>query len=165
MDNLAFPSLTACLTNVALAAGTTTTVSTPGSPAGSTVFAIKSKAFTKAALANGATPTTDATTGVAFPGVAANQGTVIVLGFDNAGNLKASQGPIQALDSAGAFVLSPQFPVLPDTICPIGYIVIKAGATAVGSWVFGTNNLSGVTGLVYTFVSCALGMPDRPQNS
>ena len=165
MDNLAVPSVTACLTNVALAAGTTTTINTPGSPAGSTVYTIKSKVFTKAALANGATPTLDATTGVAFLPISANQGTVVLLGFDATGNLKASQGPVQALDAAGAFVNVPQFPVMPDTICPFGYILLKGGATLVGTFVFGTNNLSAVTGMTYTFVSIALGLPDRPQAS
>lgn len=159
MDNLAYPSMTACLSNCALAAGTTTTISTTGT----TAYAIKSKAYGKTAITNGATPTTDATTGLAFPPIVLNQGTVVVIVLDASGNVKACQGPIQALDSSGNFIQAPQFPVIPDTMCPIGYIILKGGATLVGNFVFGTANLSSVTGMTYTFVSVALGMPDRPQ--
>ena len=163
-DNFAFSPITQCMTKVALAAGTTSTINTPGSPAGVTVYAIRSKAYSRAAGANLATPTTDFTTGIAFPGITANNGAVVMVGFDAAGTLRACQGPIQALDVSGNFILLPQFPVLPDTMCPVGYIVLKAGATAVGSFVFGTNNLSAVTGLTYSFAD-VIGLPDRPQAS
>jgi hypothetical protein len=162
-DNLAYAPVTECQSKVALAAGTTTTVNTPGSPAGVTVYAIRSKLYSRAAGSNLATPTLDSTTGVAFAPISANQGAVVVLGFDAAGtNLRACQGPIQALDAAGSFIVAPQFPIIPDTICPVAYIVLKAGATAVGTFVFGTNNLSGVTGMVYAFQDICQ-IPDRVQ--
>jgi hypothetical protein len=41
---------------------------------------------------------------------------------------------------------------------------LKAGSTLSGTWTFGTNNLSGVTGMTYTFVSVST-LPDRPQVS
>lgn len=159
MDNLALPSQTGCMSNAALAAGTTTTISTTGT----TNYAIKSKVFAKAAITNGATPTTDSTTGAAFVPFAANNGTVVVVGFDSSGNTKACQGSVQALDAGGLFINAPQFPIIPETICPIGYIVLKGGSTLVGNFTFGSSNLSAVTGMTYTFVSVALGMPDRPQ--
>lgn len=160
MDMLTQIPLTLCLSKVALAAGTTSTISTTGT----TTYAINGKAFTKSAITNGATPTTDAATGAAFAPLRANQGCVVLIGLDAAGNVKAVQGVIQALDSAGLFVNAPEFGTVPDNFCPIGYIVLRAGATLVGTWTFGTNNLSAVTGMTYTFVDL-IGLPSRPQVS
>ena len=160
MDALQQVPLTLCLGKVALAAGTTSTLSNTGA----TVYAIRGKACTRAAMANTATPIVDAATGLAFPPIVANQGTIVVVGFDAAGNLKAAQGSVQALDATGSFVLAPQPPAVPDTMCPIGYIVLKAGSTLAGSWQFGTNNLSAVTGMTYTFVDL-ITLTDRPQVS
>jgi len=161
MDNLASVPLTLCLMTSALAAGTTTTISTTGT----THFAIKGKAYTKSAMTNAATPTTDANTGAAFVRVGTSEGSVYVVGLDKDGNVKVAQGSVVSLDSGGAFLQAPQFPVIPDTVCPIGYLVIKAGATAAAKasgWLFGTSNNSSVTGITYTFVS-VIGIPDRPQ--
>lgn len=163
MDNLTQIPLTICLGKVTLAAGTTTTLSNTGT----TVFAIKGKAYSKAAMTNAATPTTDAVSGAAFVRVGTNEGSIYVVGFDKDGNLKAAQGSVETLDSTGAFVISPKFPVIPDTMCPIGYIVIKAGSTAAAKasgWLFGTSNMSSVTGITYTFVD-VVTLPERPQIS
>jgi hypothetical protein len=160
MDALAQIPLTMTLMKCALAAGTTTTISSTGT----IHYLIKGIAYTKAALSNTATPTTDATTGSAFTGFTANNGTVVVIGLDSSGNVKASQGPIQALDVDGNFIVAPQFPAIPDTICPIGYIVLKGGSTLSGTFTFGSSNLSGVTGMTYTFDSVGT-LPDRPKVS
>ena len=160
MDNLTQIPLTLCLSKVTLAAGTTTTISTTGT----TTYAIKGKAYTKSAITNGATPTTDGATGSAFTGITANQGTVVVVGLDSSGNIKAMQGSVESLDSSGSFIKAPQFPVIPDTVCPIGYIVLKGGSTLSGTWTFGSSNLSGVTGMTYTFVD-VVTLPERPQVS
>ena len=158
MDQLQQVPLTLCLAKAGLAAGTTNTLSTTAA----LTYGIKGKAYSKAAITNGATPTIDAASGAAFVPIAANQGTVIVLALDANGNLNAAQGQVQALDVAGNFILAPQLPDVPDTVCPIGYIVLKAGATLAGSWQFGTGNLSGVAGMSYAFQDL-IGMPARPQ--
>jgi hypothetical protein len=160
MDFLQATPLTMCVTKPVLAAGTTSTVSTTNAITG----CIRGKSVTKTALSNTATPTTDATTGAAFPSISANQGTIVLLGIDASGNLKASQGTIQALDVAGAFIQAPQFPMVPDTVLPFSYIVLKGGSTLSGTWTFGTNNLSSVTGMTYSFVDI-MTLPDRPQVS
>lgn|SRR5574340_35607 len=152
--------LTMCTMKAAIAAGTTTTLSTTGT----TLYCIRGKAYSKGAITNAATPTTDAATGSAFTGITAGYGTVVVVGFDKDGNLKACQGSVEALDSSGAFVRAPQFPTPPLTMCPIGYIVLKGGSTLVGTWTFGSSNLSSVTGMTYAFVDI-MTMPDRPQIS
>ena len=139
-------------------------------------YAIKSKAYTKGAMTTAATPTTDVVTGAAFKPVvgggsvtnANGFGSVFVIGLDASAAIKVAQGTIVALGSDGNFIPNalPQFPELPDTVCPVGYVVCKAGNTAsVAGWVFGTSNFSGVTGITLTVADVALGLPDRPQAS
>lgn len=174
---------TGCLSKVSLAAGTTTTLSTTGT----TTYGILGKAYTKTAITNGATPTTDYSTGLAFvpipiplsspnlPGVpngAAGYGSVYTVGLDASGALKVIQGQIQALDGNGSFIVAPQFGGLgPDgsgstanNFCPIGYMIVKLGSTAVATWTFGTNNNSSVTGCTYIFQD-VISLPGRPQVS
>lgn len=162
MDIQQFAPITACLTKATLAAGTTSTLSTTGT----TTYLIRSKFYTKGAITNQATPTTDALTGLAFIAVPANQGSIYAVGFNAAGTLLAVQGSVESLDVNGAFINGPQFGGLPLDFAMIGYIVIKAGSTASSApgWVFGTSNMSAVTGITYTFVD-ATGLPDRPQIS
>jgi len=161
MDQLQAIPLTLALGKAVLAAGSTSTLSSTGT----LPFAIRGKAYSHAALSNTATPTTDANTGLAFVPVVTNKGSVFVIGYNAAGDLKCAQGSIEALDASGAFINAPQFPVLPDNFCPIGYEVIKAGATAsAAGWIFGTSNQAAVTGITYTLVD-VVGLPDRPQVS
>lgn len=160
MDFLAQAPATQTTSKAGLAAGTTTTFTT----ANTTQYAIKGKAYAKAGVTNSATPTTDATTGAAFAPVTANNGSVFVFSWDASGNVKVSQGQVQALDSAGNFIVAPQFPAIPDTLCPFGYLVFKGGSTLASAWTFGSSNLSSVTGATYTFVDIQ-SLPDRPQVS
>ena len=160
MDNLNFNAATICLSKVTLAAGTTTTLSNTGT----TVFAVKGKAYSKAAMANAATPTTDGSTGAAFVRVGTNEGSIYIVGFDAAGAVSVSQGSVEALDVGGNFINAPLPPVIPDTVCPVGYLIIKAGSTAAAKatgWLFGTSNNSSVTGITYTFGDLVT-MPSRP---
>lgn len=177
MDNQQLAPITMCLSKVTLAAGATTTLSNTGT----TIYCIKGKAYSKAAMSSTATPTTDYSTGAAFlpipipntaPNLALGYGCAYTVGFDKSGNLKVIQGTIVPLDISGNFINAPQFGGLgpagsgstDNDFCPIGYILVQLGATAVATWTFGTNNLSSVTGVTYTFVDiCTL--PDRPQIS
>lgn len=173
--------ITLCLTKPVLAAGATTTINTTGTA----TYLINSKFYTRTALSNGATPTTDYATGLAFVPVpiplsspniggvvngAAGYGSVYAVGFDSGGTMRVIQGSITALDGSGAFITAPVFggagPLGSGSTstdwCMFGYIIIKLGATAVATWTFGTNNLSSVTGVTYTFVDAA-AYPQRPQ--
>lgn len=161
MDNLQFVPFTGCTMKATVIAGTTSTLSSTGT----VYFGIRGKAYSHAALSNTATPTTDVNTGLAYVPVTTNTGCVFVIGFNAAGTLLAAQGGLQALDAAGLFTISPQFPILPDNFAPIAYQVIKAGSTAAAAgWVFGTGNQASVTGITYTIVD-VMGLPDRPQIS
>ncbi len=157
MDILGTSPQTYLITRPVLAAGTTTTVSTTNAITGY----VNNVAYNAAALSNTATPTTDLNTGAAFVPISANQGTVYVLGINSAGALRAVQGGVQALDSAGNFILAPQVPTIPDGFLPFGRITVRGGSTLVGTWALGTNNLSGVTGMTYSFAdqNGAIGRP------
>jgi hypothetical protein len=159
MHPLAMAPITMSFAKAAVVAGTTTTITTTVTAH----YAIKSKMYTKTAITNGATPTTDATTGLPFvPIPYPSNGCVFIWGLDSGGNQKVMQGPIQALDASGNFIVAPQFPSVPEPVCPLAYIVVKLGATAVATWTFGTNNLSSVTGVTYAFVDICT-IPDRPK--
>lgn len=149
----------------ALAAGTTTTYSTTGT----VNYCIKGKAYAKAAVTNGATPTLDGNTGVAFKPIPIGFASVFVYGFNAAGAVVVVQGSIEKQDLTGAIVAAPQFPTLPDNISPIGYQVVRlapatAAVPAVAQWTFGTSNNSAVTGVTYAFQSIMM-LPDRPQSA
>ncbi len=183
MDILAKAPPNLCVSKVTLAAGTTTTLSNTGT----IIFSIRGKSYSKSAMTNAATPTTDWATGLAFipipiplsssnlPGVpngAAGYASIYMIGLDHSGNLRAIQGSIVTLDGSGNFLVAPQFGgsgpngsgTTADDFCPIGYMIVKLGTTAVATWTFGTNNNSSVTGVTYVFQDL-MGFTDRPQVS
>lgn len=140
-----------------LAAGTTTTHSTTGT----LPYAIQGQVYSRTALTNAATPTTDAVTGAAFRALSADQASIFVFCLDSAGATKVAQGPIVTLSQVTGKLSAVPFPALTDALCPIGYLYAQAGTTLSGTWLFGTNNLSGVSGMTYTFRDLCL-LPSRP---
>ena len=116
MHPAAIAPMTMCLSKATLAAGTTSTVSTTGT----TTYVIGGLFYTKTALSNVATPTTDWMTGNAFipipipltstgllggiPAAVSGYACAFAVGFDTSGNLKAIQGPIVGLDANGSFI-------------------------------------------------------------
>ncbi len=164
MNPLQDAPVTMATTKAGLTAGTTTTYTT----ANTVQYSIRGKAYSKTAVTNGATPTTDATTGSAFAAIAAGYGSVFVFGFDKDGTIKVSQGSVEALDgstTSGAtakFIRAPQFPAVPDTVCPFGYATVLVGSAG-SAWTFGSSNLAGPPSNVgINFVDCQT-LPDRPQ--
>jgi hypothetical protein len=141
----------------AVAAGTTTTISVVAA----TDFSIAGHMYAKAIAANGAAPTLDSITGVAFKPLSANQACIFVICLDSAGALRATQGPIVALSDVTGKLAAVHFPQVPEELCPIAYLYAQAGTTAVGTWTFGVNNMSGVTGMTYTFRDLAI-LPATP---
>lgn len=168
MQELDVRGLNICTSYAALAAGTTTTFSTTGA----TLYSINGRAYSTAAGSNAATPTTDANTGAAFTAVGASKGCVFVVCYDGdstaANAINVIQSEIVDLDAAtdGAnaqFVEGmPDFPYIPDTLTPIGYIVTRVGASG-SAWTFGSSNLAGPPSNVkHDFISVMV-LPDRPQ--
>lgn len=163
MQSLENSAGTFCVSKAALAAGTTTTFSTTGA----TLYCIKGKAYSTAAGTNAATPTTDGNTGVAFRGVTVNKGSVFVYAYDGsataANAIKVYQGTIVDLDAAGNFISPPEFPMLPDNVCPFAYELVLVASNG-STWTFGTSNQSSVTGVSFVRQDIMV-MPDRPQVS
>lgn len=143
-----------------LAAGTTTTYSV----ANQTDYAIGGVAFRKAVATNAASPTLDGNTGLAFKPLVLNQACVFVFALDAAGNVTVAQGPIVDNSAVLGGSAACQFPGIADGKTAIGYLLAQAGPTAVGTWLFGTNNLSSVTGLTFTFRD-VIALPPQPITS
>lgn len=168
MDRLALRGLNMCTTSGLL---TATGAETVYDTTVTIVYALNGKLATKTAVTDGATPTTDYATGVAFPlliggGSVANtpgQGAVVVWGLVSGGTVVCMQGPVVGLDMQGKFKHDgPEFPTVPGDVVPFAYQVLKAGATAASAGIrFGTSNWN-ATGFTNAIVN-VLVLPDRPQ--
>lgn len=144
-------------------------------------YMIRGKSYTKATVTNGTTPTTDVVTGKAFVALVGGnsvanvpgQGCVFLWMIDTSGNVKVAQGLVSPgysqgwpLDMQNNFCEpfgAPQFPPVPEGYCPFAYQIVKAGATAGLSWIFGTNNWN-ATGITVSDQNIGI-LPDRPQVS
>jgi len=167
---------TFCTGNAALAGGTTTTLN-----ATATTCCINGKVVAGGTVSNDQPVATDLNTGAAFKAIPPGYGSIFVCGYTSTGddNLYVVQGeivPIMPSDSAtdyvpGAFIDAPEFPLIPDTMCPIGYITCKvantytAGATYTmftsGTTVTGAQN-SAATAFANLFHSVMV-LPNRPE--
>ena len=158
MDNLASIPGTFATTIAGAAVGTTTTLTI----ANDVQFCIKGKGYKKSAVSNTATPTTDYNTGSAFTAIAVNKAGVFVIGLNSSGALKVVQGSIVDYNDDGTFPgAAPQFPVVPNDICPIAYELVKVISTG-SSWTFGSSNQASQTGITKVLVDL-FTMVDRPQ--
>lgn len=148
-----------------LTTGTTSTYTTTTTTAG----AINSQPVTGlAAQTATASPTTDASTGAAFVAMGVNKTTVIVYGTKLDSTIQACQGSIESTEvgvttTAGAFIVPPQFPNLPDNFMPIGYFVVRTAPSA-SSWTPCSSSWT-ATGITVTSRSCIGALPDRPQTT
>ncbi|MCP5246159.1 MAG: hypothetical protein H6937_09500 [Burkholderiales bacterium] len=166
MEQKNFRGLNFCTSKAALAAGTTTTFSTTGA----TLYSINGKAKSTAAGTNAATPTTDANTGAAFLPVPANKACIFVFCYDGdaaaADAINVIQGEMVDLDGAadGANAILERgldFPHIPDTLTPIGYLITRVGASG-SAWTFGSSNLAGPPSNVkHDFVDVMV-LPNEP---
>lgn len=150
-----FATTKAGLTGISGAATTFTT-------GAAVVYSVGGKAYSKAAVSGGATPTVDGVTGAAFLPLSANKGCAFVWALNAAGDVKLVQGEVVPLNTDGDFEGGkPQFPALPNSLTAFAYVITKAGATTVGNWTVGASNWN-ATGLTHT-VQDVLVMPGRPQ--
>lgn len=125
-------------------------------------YAIQGKAYSKAAAADGATPTTDGNS-EALATLTASQGCVMVWALNAAGTVGVFQSDVNALDPSGNFDIVPDFPSVDlETWCPFAYQVLKAGSTA-GTITFGSSNWN-ATGFTNAIVNVHR-LPNRPQES
>lgn len=162
MDALQTPPLTQCVSKAALAAsGAATTFSTTGA----TLYSIKGPMYSTAAGSGAATPTSDVVKGTTFASspLPKSFGTVFVFCYDGQGTaanaIKVAQGTVEALDASNLFVNAPQFPGIPDNLCPFAYMVVRNGSTG-SNWTFGTSNWN-ATGITLSIVDINT-LPGRP---
>lgn len=174
---LANAGMTQILTKAALAAdaGSVSTYSTTGTM----LISRNGVEFTKAAVTNGTTPTTDANSGAAFValyggGSVANtpgEGTKFVWMVNSSGTVKVAQvlqspGYKRAfpLDMSNGFTAQggkPGMPPIPEGYVPFAVMTVKAGPTASASgWIFGTGNWN-ATGITVA-VEDINTVPNRP---
>jgi hypothetical protein len=146
-----------CFGKPGLTAGTTTTYTTGAN----FNYSIRGQMLTETAASNAASPTTDIVTGAAFLALTADRCCVFVFCVDSAGTVSVAQGPIATLSEVTGKLAAVHFPEIPSSLCPFGYLYAQGGTTVVGTWTFGTNNLSGVTGMTYTFRDLAI-LPASP---
>lgn len=160
MQKLAIDSQTRCNGKAGWAAGTTTTITM----ANQVDYEIDGKMYRKPAVTNAATPTTDASTGVAFLPVGVNKASAFLLCLDAVGAIKVEQGGIVDIDANGNILVAPQMGAPLPTLCPTGYLIVKVGATG-SPWTFGVSNLAGPpTGVTFAFQDLG-SLPSRPQVS
>jgi hypothetical protein len=155
LSNINFSLTKAGLTGIS---GAVTTYSTG---AGGVLQSFGGKLILKAQDSGVQLGTVDAVTGKAFNALAANQGCVLLLGYNSAGTIQVAQSNIVALDPSGNFVgWAPQIPTLPDAVAPFAYIVVKDGATG-GAFTPGTT-VWNATGMTYSVQDISY-VPGRPQ--
>lgn len=156
--------------NAGVALGTTSTITV----ATTTSHSIGGKfgtAYAAAANAAATSPTINAATGTAFTAMTQNKATVVVVGATAAGTLRLAQGSVVDTEvgvttTKGAFILAPQFPVLPDDFCPLAYALIRTAPSA-ADWTCGTSSwtasgvFSGLNGTT-TMQQVNGTLPDRP---
>jgi hypothetical protein len=128
------------------------------------------KLYSKASATNAATPTTDFNTGVAFLPITAGQSCLFVFCVDVSGNVRVIQSlPFnlrqsifpQTNDISGGYAAL-QFPAIPDSLTPFGYMSAEAASTLAAPWTFGTSSLAaGTTGLTLAFTD-VMTLPAQP---
>ena len=125
-------------------------------------YSVNGKGYTKAAVTNGATPTTDGNTGSAFTTLAASEGCSLTWALDASGTVTVYQGSVETLDSDNNFVIAPSFAGLPDTVTAFAYQVLK-NSSAGSTVTIGTSNWN-ATGFT-NVIQDVLTMPNRPQEA
>jgi hypothetical protein len=126
-------------------------------------FCLRGRSYTCAALTSCATPVADINTGEAFVTLGTDEACIFILCMDSTAieaGLKVAQGPIVAVDpDTDARLADPPYPVIPDGVCPFGFIIMQSTGALSGGWLFGTSNWNkaGTTMLVGDLMV----MPDR----
>jgi hypothetical protein len=173
--------LTCNFGNPVLAGGTTTTLLTTNA----TILAINGRTHTLAAVSNVQPATNDANTGAPAKPIPPGYGSIFVIGAvrpaspatqacsTTLGWVQGEIVPITASASAtdytpGAFVDLPEFPVLPDNFCPIGFCTVRVASSnsvpltlfSAGLTVTGAKN-SNTTAIEFAYGQLAT-LPSRP---
>lgn len=112
-------------------------------------YSVGGKAYAKAQVSGGATPTTDAADSLAFDPITANKACVFVWALNAAGTVQVFQGGVVSFTDTTAGSTSCPFPILPDTSTAFAYCVVQGISTVSGNWLLGTSNHN-ATGITIT---------------
>lgn len=123
-------------------------------------FALNGDAFTRAAVAGGATPTVDSNTNAAIT-LTAGHARAIVWGVEAGGTIRVFAGPVTPWTDTSANSTVCLLPSIPDTVAPFAAHTVQAGATTVGNWTFGTSNWN-ATGITAITVRNLCQLRNRP---
>ncbi len=126
------------------------------------IFSIDGVAYTLTAVTDGATPTTDGNTGLAFDPVYPDQACVLAWCINAAGTVSLIQSAISAVNGDTDVIIEPiQFPNIPsDRVCFAYTLFQTAGTSSAAGLLPGTANWNS-TGLTATERNL-LGQPSRP---
>jgi hypothetical protein len=170
---------TFCAGNAGVTMGTAVSVTM----ANAVSFAINGKAYLTTGSATNAAVTSflDPNTGVAPVGVGPGQGCIFVCCAVSTGTVATFRFvqseivpllPNSAQYTPGAFQYAPEFPAIPDNLCPVAYFVVKVATdyTPGGKHTFGTTSVAtGAMGAAATAYAITaqniLTLPNRPQMS
>ncbi|TFH51259.1 MAG: hypothetical protein E4H01_00720 [Lysobacterales bacterium] len=146
MDQLTKRSKDQCFTAALLTAAGAETVYDTTVTLG---YTIGGQLYSKAAITDGAAPTTDINTGAAFLPLAADQASVFVWMINAAGTVAVAQGGVEEVDGdTDLRLVHPQFPYLPEGYVAFAYQMVQT--TSAGGFQFGSDNwnATGVTDLI-----------------
>lgn len=128
-------------------------------------YRIDGKLYSKTAVTDGATPTTDGNTGAAFTAVGPDEISVFVWALNASGTVSLYQGSVEDVDgTADTAEIYPQFPALPDSVCPFAYTIYQTDGTSSASGLRPGSDNWNATGLTVTHVNIS-ELPNRPQIS
>lgn len=129
------------------------------------VYRVDGKLYSKTAVTDGATPTTDGNTGAAFTAVGPDEVSVFVWALNASGTVSLYQGGVEDVDGESDDAeIYPQFPGLPSDVCPFAYTIYQTDGTSAAAGLRpGTDNWN-ATGLTATHVNISV-LPNRPQAS
>lgn len=102
-------------------------------------FALNGDCYAKAAVAGGATPTTDGNTSAAIT-LTANKARAIVWAINAAGTISVYAGPIVDWTDTTANSTACPLPAIPGNVAPFAAHTVQAGSTTSGTWTFGSSN-------------------------
>ncbi len=158
-NNLTFTGMNFCTTSGAL---TGTGAETVYDTTATINYCIDGRFYSKTAITDGATPTTDGNTSAAFDPVYPDQACVFVWGLNASGTVSLYQGPVVTVDgNTDALLAAAQFPNIPANICPFAYTLYQTtGASSASGLRPGTDNWN-AAGLTATHRNL-MTMPSKP---
>lgn len=120
-------------------------------------YAIDGRAYSKALVSGGTTPTTDVNTGLAMT-LTANKAACFAWLLNAAGTVQVAKGPTVNWTDTSANSTPVPLPEIPASSVLVAYVVIKGGSTVSGTWTFGSSNWN-ATGIVIDTVVNRVTLP------